>query len=238
MSDLPAILIIDNDSNTRLSLARILGQMGYHVSTASDGSEGMYKAVHTKPHCIIIEVVIPGISGFDLCRQLRHLDPQHRQTIILMGSRSTPVEHKWASRHGADHYLPKPFDEKTLLHLLEKVWDERSYPPIATQPLRVDGQRFTKQQTLPDWIKLVPHRKENPHLLTTANPLAGSVAIRDKHARRLHAAIDGKKNVEELTRVTHLQTNEMFAALRVLIVEQRIQLYTSKGDLADISTFF
>lgn len=237
MSDLPTILIVDNDSNTRHSMAHMLGQMGYHISTAIDGPEGMYKAVHMKPRCIIIEVMVPGMNGFDLCRQLRHLDPQRRQTIILMSSSNTPLEQKWALRQGADHYLPKPCDEKTLLQLLEKVWAERFYPPIATQPLSVGGLPSTKQQNLPGWIKLVPRRKENPQLLASANPLAGSVAIRDKQARRLHAAIDGRKNVEELARITQLQPGAVFAALRVLLAEQRIQLYTPEGELADASPF-
>ena len=239
MSGLPTILIIDTDSNARLFMTRTLERMGYHVITAADGHEGMQKAIYTKPHCILIEVVLPGINGFDVCRQLRRLDPQHLYTIVLMSSSRTPqVEHKWALRQGADHYLPKPFDEKALLQLLERVWAECLYPPVATQRLSVGEERSTKQQNLPNWIKLIPRRKENPQLLTTANPLAGSVAIRDKQARRLHAAIDGKKNMEELARFTHMPTNDVFAALRILLAEQRIQLYTSEGELTDTAPFF
>src|SRR5712692_8154448 len=113
------VLVIDDSTTLCLIMARALEKAGYQVITASNGNEGLAKALQERPHCVIIDVVLPGISGFGLCRQLRALDPQRHLSIIMVSTKNTRLDQTWGLRQGADRYLPKPFSEETLLRTVE-----------------------------------------------------------------------------------------------------------------------
>ncbi len=83
----------------------------------------------------------------------------------------------------------------------------------------------------PALSKLIPHRIENP----MSNPIAASVAISDKLARRLYAAIDDRRNVSELCTLTRLAPQEIYRILQTLVAQQRVQVYESSGRLVDFS---
>jgi DNA-binding response OmpR family regulator len=117
----PKILIVDDSVTLCLIITRMLQKAGYQVLTASNGREGLNKAMQERPQCVILDVVLPGISGFSLCRQLRALDPQHALSIIMISTKNTPMDQSWGLRQGADHYLPKPFTEQQLLDVLRDV---------------------------------------------------------------------------------------------------------------------
>ncbi|HET8841482.1 MAG TPA: response regulator [Ktedonobacteraceae bacterium] len=117
----PRILIVDDSATLCLIMARTLQKIGYQVLTASNGQEGLSKALLERPHCVILDVVLPGISGFSLCRQLRSMDPQRTLSIIMVSTKSTPMDQSWGLRQGADRYLPKPFTEEQLVEAVREV---------------------------------------------------------------------------------------------------------------------
>ena len=117
----PKILIVDDSTTLCLIMTRTLQKAGYQVLIASNGREGLHKAMQERPHCVILDVVLPGISGYSLCRQLRALDPQHALSIIMVSTKSTPVDQSWGLRQGADRYLPKPFTEQQLVEMVHEV---------------------------------------------------------------------------------------------------------------------
>src|SRR5947209_17108294 len=120
------VLIIDDSVTSCLLMARALQKAGYQVITALNGQDGLMKAFRERPHCLILDVVLPGgTSGFGLCRQLRSIDPQHTLSIILISTKNTPLDHNWAIRQGADRYLIKPFTEELFLRTVEEVLAER-----------------------------------------------------------------------------------------------------------------
>ena len=107
-------------------MARALQKAGYQVSIASNGFEGMHKALQVRPHCIILDVVLPGsVSGFGLCRQLRALDPYHTLSIIMVSTKNTSLDQSWGLRQGADRYLPKPFTEEVLVKTVKEVMERQ-----------------------------------------------------------------------------------------------------------------
>jgi len=108
-------------------MARALEKAGYQVIIASNGNEGLAKALQERPHCVIIDVVLPGISGFGLCRQLRALDPQRNLSIIMVSTKNTSLDHSWGLRQGADRYLPKPFSDEALVQNVEEVLREHHH---------------------------------------------------------------------------------------------------------------
>ena len=133
------ILIVDDSPTLCLFMTRALENAGYEVVRATNGQEGLRKALQESPHCIILDVVLPGISGFGLCRQLRALDPQRRVSIIMISTKNTSLDQSWGLRQGADRYLGKPFSEETLVQAVEEVLQEHQRAVYA-------GQRWATTQ--------------------------------------------------------------------------------------------
>lgn len=131
MLNTPKVLIVDDSATACLLMARTLENAGYQVITASNGNEGLMKALQEQPNCVVLDVVLPGVSGFGVCRQLRALDPQRHLPIIMISTKNTPLDQSWGLRQGADRYLPKPFSVQTLLETVEEVIRERSLRMFA-----------------------------------------------------------------------------------------------------------
>lgn len=121
------VLIVDDSATSSFFMSTALHKAGYHVFTAADGNEGMAKALQIRPHCLLLDVVLPGMSGFSLCRRLRAMDPQRHLPIIMISSKNTKMDQAWGLRQGADRYLPKPFSEEILLQTVAEVLSERHY---------------------------------------------------------------------------------------------------------------
>jgi len=84
-------------------------------------------------------------------------------------------------------------------------------------------------QQQPALLELIPRRSQNPELLRTSNPLASSVDIANKQARRLFASIDGRKNLGELARTNGLNAKEVYEAVQLLLGQNRIEMYEPGG---------
>ncbi len=126
MPNAPKVLVVDDSATLCLIMARTLEKAGYQVITASNGKDGLTKALRERPHCVVLDVVLPGISGFGLCRQLRALDPQRNLSIIMVSTKSSSIDQTWGLRQGADRYLPKPFSEEALVRTVGEVIREHS----------------------------------------------------------------------------------------------------------------
>ena len=126
MIHIPKILVVDDSPTSILFMAQALSKVGYHIITAANGREGWIKALQEHPQCVLLDVVLPEVSGFSLCRHLRALDPQRTLAIIMVSSKSTPMDRAWGLRQGADRYLPKPFTEDTLLQVVKEVLADRN----------------------------------------------------------------------------------------------------------------
>jgi DNA-binding response OmpR family regulator len=121
------VLVIDDSATMCLIMARALQKAGYQVITASNGNDGLTKALQERPHCVVLDVVLPGISGYGLCRQLRALDPKHNLSIIMVSTKNTRLDRSWGLRQGADRYLPKPFSEEMLVQTVREVIREHAW---------------------------------------------------------------------------------------------------------------
>jgi len=221
----PKVLVIDDSATVCLFMASALEKAGYQVIIATDGREGLMKALQERPDCLVLDVVLPGVSGFDVCRQLRAKDPLRRLPIIMVSVKDTPLDQNWGLGQGADRYLPKPFSEETLVQLVEEVLSERFRPPWTQRIAVVNPPSPPREEPSLTLNKLIPHRSEDANLMSSSNPLSRSVVISDKQARRLYAAIDGQKNVEELCMVIHLDVKQAPKVLQLLLDQQLIHLY-------------
>ncbi|MDH3354273.1 MAG: response regulator [Chromatiales bacterium] len=115
------ILIIDDSKTAQQLLKKMFTQAGYDVLQGFDGESGIALAQQHKPALIIMDVVMPGISGFQATRMIRK-DPEIADIPIIITSGSRDASDQfWLSKIGADHYLTKPFTRGDLFLILDKV---------------------------------------------------------------------------------------------------------------------
>ncbi len=111
----PKILVVD-DSWTDLTLiATSLRESGFDVVIAADGEEALEKVGTERPQCVVLDVVLPKLNGFQVCRKLKQNDLSRNIPVILISGKNTPLDKKWGLQQGADMYITKPFDKDELL---------------------------------------------------------------------------------------------------------------------------
>jgi two-component system alkaline phosphatase synthesis response regulator PhoP len=109
------ILVVDDEPNIALSLEFLLQKAGYEVAIAHNGSEALERATTFRPQLIVLDVMLPVIDGFEVCRQLRadRLHPELR--ILLLTARGRAAEIERGLELGADGYMTKPFATRDLV---------------------------------------------------------------------------------------------------------------------------
>ena len=112
---MPTVLIVD-DSPTELHVYRtMLEKNGYTVETASSGEEGLDKAIQSKPDLILMDVVMPGMNGFQATRQLSRNPTTADIPIIIITTKDQETDKVWGLRQGAKDYIVKPVKEADLV---------------------------------------------------------------------------------------------------------------------------
>tara|TARA_R110002049_G_scaffold9444_18_gene48110 strand:+ start:2164 stop:2529 length:366 start_codon:yes stop_codon:yes gene_type:complete len=115
------VLIID-DSPTELHLFQsMLEKNGLDTLVADSGEEGIKQARQARPHCILMDVVMPGMNGFQATRKLSQ-DPETAGIpVIIITTKDQETDKIWGMRQGAVEYLVKPVAEKQLVEMINKV---------------------------------------------------------------------------------------------------------------------
>ena len=107
------VLVVEPDNGTRREIKQVCEQDGYQVIEADAGSEAIRQLESTKPNMVLLEVTLPDAAGFDVCRELRKLDPA--VPVIMMSSRSDEIDAVVALEIGADDYVTKPLRLRELV---------------------------------------------------------------------------------------------------------------------------
>jgi DNA-binding NarL/FixJ family response regulator len=115
------ILIVDDDSNYRASVASILGRVGYGTREASSGEEALSSVRNERPSCVLLDVLLPGVTGYAVCRELRDEYGEVLPIIFVTGERTEPGDRVAGLLLGADDYVLKPFDPDELVARLRRL---------------------------------------------------------------------------------------------------------------------
>lgn len=123
MSQVPQkkkLLVVDDEELIRRMVALWFEREGFFVLTADNGTEGLRLAIQEKPDVVLLDIMMPGLHGFEVCRKIRE-QPQLANTIIIMTSgKSYKPDIDKAKELGANDYLIKPTDSANLLSVVNK----------------------------------------------------------------------------------------------------------------------
>ena len=111
----PSVLIIEDEPNQAELIRYNLESEGYRVAIACDGEDGLIQAMETIPDIILLDWMIPKVSGIEVCRQLRKIKSTNEIPIILLTARSEESDIVRGLDIGADDYITKPYSIKELL---------------------------------------------------------------------------------------------------------------------------
>lgn len=112
------VLIIDDDERLNQLLHDYLGKMGYGVASFTDPEIGISQITQEQPHLIILDVMLPKMSGFEVCRKIRD---QHNIPIVMLTARGELSDRVIGLEMGADDYLSKPFDPRELVARIQAI---------------------------------------------------------------------------------------------------------------------
>ncbi len=111
----PRILIIEDERGLTDVLAYNLSREGYEVSVAHDGQEGLRKAQMQLPDMILLDLMLPGMDGLEVCRQLRAGEQTRGVPILMLTAKAEETDQVVGFSMGADDYVTKPFSMKVLM---------------------------------------------------------------------------------------------------------------------------
>jgi DNA-binding response OmpR family regulator len=126
------ILVIEDDLSILRGLRDNLKFEGYEVLFATDGLAGMHKALAESPDMILLDIMLPGVSGYDICRRVKEQKPN--LPIIMLTARGQEVDKVAGLDLGADDYITKPFSVPELMARIRAVL--RRYDKKAAVPAR------------------------------------------------------------------------------------------------------
>ena len=180
----PRILVVDDEPEAVDLLEYNLKQSGYTVSTAGDGAEALKKARSQPPDLIVLDVMLPEMDGFEICKTLRLDGATAKIPVIMLTAKAAEIDRVLGLELGADDYLTKPFSTRELLLRIKKILARGQAGESFENQLRFGDLAIDTPRHVASW-------REKPFdltatefkLLTVLAQRAGRVQSRDQLLR-------------------------------------------------------
>ncbi len=216
----PKILIIEDERSLIEILSYNLANEGFEVLTASDGLDGLRRAQTALPDLIVLDLMLPGLDGLQICRQLRSDPKTQGIRILMLTAKSEEVDEIVGFNMGADDYVSKPFKLKPLIHRIKALLRRPSAEQQAADVVaiagievdrthhtaKVDGQEMTLTPTEFKILWTIMRRHGRPYsrneLLDNARGEDANALERtiDVHVRSLRVKLGDKARFVETVR--------------------------------------
>ena len=205
-----SVLVVEDDKNICELLKMYLEKEGYTVTLAADGGEGLNKFRTIKPDLVLLDVMMPVMNGWDVCKAIR---AESRTPIIMLTAKSETDDKVAGLKSGADDYITKPFEMKELLARMEAVLRrvdcagvESSARRLVFDNLAIDMDAFelvingNKVDAPPKEMELLFYLASTPNRVYTRNQLLdevwgfdyfGDSRTVDVHVKRLREKLEG-----------------------------------------------
>jgi two-component system alkaline phosphatase synthesis response regulator PhoP len=120
------ILIIDDEPNIVLALELLMKKEGYEVRIVADGERAVQAATEFHPHLILLDIMMPGMDGYEVCQRIRTDALLKDVSIIMLTAKGREVEKEKGLALGADLYITKPFSTRQLVATVKEILAEKS----------------------------------------------------------------------------------------------------------------
>lgn len=114
------ILIVDDSPTEMYRFKEILNKHGYEILEASNGADGVTLAQAEQPDLVLMDVVMPGVNGFQATRQIARGATTKHIPIVIVSTKDQETDRVWGKRQGARDYLTKPIDENQLISVIKQ----------------------------------------------------------------------------------------------------------------------
>ncbi len=178
------ILVVDDEPEAVELVEFNLKQAGYTVTTAADGAEALKKARSQSPDLIVLDVMLPEMDGFEICKTLR-LDPATaRLPILMLTAKAAEIDRVLGLELGADDYVTKPFSPRELLLRIKKILARGQIEERPSDQMRFGDLLIDLPRHLATWkSKPIELTATEFKLLTILAQRAGRVQSRDQLLR-------------------------------------------------------
>ncbi|MES2842260.1 MAG: response regulator transcription factor [Pseudomonadota bacterium] len=137
------LLMIEDDARLAKMVVEYLGQSGFEVTHAADGEAGLEQLQLIQPELVILDLMMPGIDGLEVCRRIRALQGDvARVPVLMLTAKGDPMDRIIGLELGADDYLPKPFEPRELLARVRAVLRRRGETGSASVSRSTPVMRF------------------------------------------------------------------------------------------------
>jgi len=118
---MPKVLVVDDSPTEIYQFKDMLEGLGYEVITAENGRDGVELAKQEQPDCILMDIVMPDMNGFQATRQICRGENTKHIPVIIVSSKNQETDKVWGERQGAAGYLTKPVDAPELVSIMKQV---------------------------------------------------------------------------------------------------------------------
>jgi DNA-binding response OmpR family regulator len=133
------ILLIEDDAVSRRLMELVLIKEGFQVTTANNGLEGLRKVNLESPDLLVLDVMLPGLDGFEICYRLRNNPDTSKLPVLILSAKSQESDKNAALKVGANAFLAKPVNREVLLNKIAELFNPSAQNTTGT-PLAVDSQ--------------------------------------------------------------------------------------------------
>jgi twitching motility two-component system response regulator PilH len=109
------VLVVDDSATETAMMTSSLTAGGFEVITASNGDEAMTRLERDRPDVVVLDVIMPGKNGFQVCRQIRQDARWAHMPIVMVTSKDQASDRFWGMKQGASEYITKPFEPSNLV---------------------------------------------------------------------------------------------------------------------------
>ncbi len=118
---MPKVLVVDDTASLRQLLELYLVEEGIDVITSSSGEDALQKVSKYKVDAVITDIVMPGMSGLELCRKIKNIPTYSKLPIVACSTRNTDLDFFWAKKNGISSYITKPVDRQKFIETIKSV---------------------------------------------------------------------------------------------------------------------
>lgn len=115
------VLVVEDSRTQREMISELLKSVGLNVMLASDGVEALSLAQSHCPDLVILDIILPRMNGYEVCRQLKRIHTTRKPTVIMYSTKSEAIDFYWGSKQGADAYVSKLCHPQALIRTIEQL---------------------------------------------------------------------------------------------------------------------